>query len=297
MLDFAHLAIKQLAFNRLQMAVENYFGHSFRQQIPSISSSYQAKERCQIAYGSNVAFIFSKFLNTSALEVAKLFATFYTQTELHQKDFAIAIVPPGVVQLQLTELKLASWLQCLPLLPLILANVPLPQHISPLKNNLVFAIQYAYARCYSLIQLAQKENLIVLTEISANQIKSMFPNLSTPSQEEGILIINHPQLLPWLNYRQQLQFCHQAEYALIIQLVKVVDELCCSPQLNLNEWAKTALNLSRAFADFHSHCQIFGQTNAQTPQLAQARLGLILATYVVLKLLLQVLGIFAPQEL
>lgn len=279
------------------MAVDNYVGHGSPQHGYSISSSYRAKERCQIVYGSNVAFIFSKLLNTSVLEVANFLATFYPQGELHQKDFAIAIVSSGVIQLQPTELKIASWLQCLPLLPLTLANRPLPQCISPLENNLVFAIQYAYARCYSLMQLAQKENLIVLTEISANQIKSMFPNLSALPQNESILIINRPQLLPWVNYRQQLQFCHQAEYALIIQLVKVVDELCCSSQLNLNQWAKTALKLSQAFADFHSHCQIFGQTYAQNPQLAQARLGLILGTYVVLKLLLQVLGVVAPQEL
>lgn len=278
------------------MAADNYFVNSPLPQAYSIFTSYLAKDFCQVAYVSNVAFIFSKYLDTPALEIAKDFATFSTQAEPHPQDFTITAVPPGFLQLKLTESKLAHWLQYLPFLPLILTNFSVPKSASTLRKYDLFAVQYAHARCYSSLQLAQREGLITLEEISASKIKSIFPDLTTVPQECSILICNHPQPLPWLNYTQQLQFCHPAEYALIIQLVKVVDVYGCT-QLNLDSWAKIALSLSQAFADFYSHCRVLGEINAHNPKLAQARLGLILATYVVLKLLLQRLGVFAPQEL
>ncbi len=295
---FEYLAIKQLALIRLKNAVDNYSVNSLKQQVYSIHTSYRANECCQVVYVSNVAFTLGKSLKTPPLEVAKSLASYY-ETDTRQKDFIITVVQPGFLQLKLTDLKLANWLQCLPFLPLMLANLPLPGYSNLLSTNSsgLFAIQSAHARCYSLMQLAQREGLINLEEISANKIKSMFAGLDTAFQEGNILIFTHPQPLPWLNYRQQLQFEHRADYALIIQLVKAVDDLCSSSQSNLNYWAKTALNLSQAFAEFLSHCRIFGETNAQLPKLAQGRLGLILGTYVVLKLLLRRLGAFAPQEL
>ncbi len=297
-LDFEYPAIKQLALSRLKTAADNYFVNSPKQLFYSIAISYRPQDCCQVVYVSNVAFIFSKILNIPPLEIAKDFAAFYTQRDLPPQDFAIAVVPPGVLQFKLTELKLATWLQCLPFLLLTLARLPPPKYSSPLRNNSdLFAVQYAYARCYSLLKLAQREGLIDLEEISAKQIKSEFPDLNAAIQEGSILTIHYSPSFSWLKENQQMQFCHPAEYALIIQLVKVVDEFCLSTQLNLDYWAKTALNLSRTFVDFYSHCRIFGETNAQRPQLAQGRLGLILATSAVLKLLLQHLGVFAPQEL
>lgn len=292
---FAYPAIKQLALERLKTAATKYFVN-IPPQVYSISTSYRANGCCQVTYVSNVAFIYSKFLNTSPLEIATDFATFYAQAEVQQPDFAISVVSPGFLQLKLTELKLANWLQCLPLGALVLANLPLPEYPKTLSNKAdLFAIQYAHARCYSLMQLAQREGLITLEEISANQIKSMFPDLICFPEATRVLTINPTQTLLELNDSQQLQLDH-SEYALIIQLVKVVDDLCCSP-INLDYWAKLAINLSRTFADFYSHCRIFSEIKTQRPKLAQSRLSLILATYTVLKLLLQRLGVFAPIEL
>ncbi len=296
-LNFAYPAIKQLALSRLKKTADKYFVHSPRRQLYSITTSYRANQCCEIAYISNVAFVFSKLLNIPPLEIAKDFAIFCTQVNHYQQDFTVAVTAPGFLQFKLTELKLANWLQCLPFLLLPLTNLPPPKYSSPLKNKSnLFAVQYAHARCYSLMQLSQVEGLIALEEIALNKIKSIFPDRIAP-QESSLLIANYPQPFPWLNCAQQLQFEHRAEYALIIQLVKTVDDLCCSTQSNIDYWVKTATNLSQAFADFYRHCRIFGETNAQMPKLAQARLGLVLATYAVLKLLLQRLGVFAPQEL
>lgn len=279
------------------MAVSKYIVNNPLPQAYSISISYPAKDCCQVSYISNAAFIFSKYLDIPPLEIAKNCATFYAQAETHSQDFVITAVPPGFLQLKLTNPKLAYWLQHLPFLPLRLPNFPFPEYTICLGKYNVFAVQYAYSRCYSLLQLAQREGSITLAEISASKIKSIFPHLSTVGQECSILIIDNPQLLSWLNYTQRSQFFHPAEYALVIQLVKVIDEFYSSNQLNLDYWAKIALNVSQALAEFYKHCRIFGETNAQEPKLAQGRLGLILATYTILKLLLQRLGVFAPQEL
>ncbi len=295
-LFLAYPAIKQLAFSRLESAINNYFVNS-KQQAYSIYTSYRSGDRCQVVYVSNVAFTSSKFLNIPPLEIAKDFVNVYSQTPNSEHYFTFAAVAPGFLQLKLTEPKLASWLQCLPFLSLRLYNLPRSKYSHPLTNDSsLFAIQYTHARCCCLMQLAQKEGLINLEEIAVNRIKSRFADFSLLPPDASILTIALPQPLPWLISSQQLRFCHQCEYALIIQLVKVVDELCCC-DLNLDYWAKTALNLSKAFADFYRDCRIFGKTNAQNPKLAQARLGLVLGTYVVIKALLQRLGVFAPQEL
>lgn len=296
-LFLAYPAIKQLALSRLQSAVNNYFVNCSKQQTYSIFTSYQSGDRCQVVYVSNVAFTFSKFLNIPPLEIAKDFVNVYAQTPNSEQYFTFTAVAPGFLQLKLTEPKLAIWLQCLPFLLLRLDSLPRPKYSNPLTNDSsLFAIQYTHARCYCLMQLAQKEGLINLEEIAANRIKSKFADFSLLPPDASILTIAWPQPLPWLSSPQQLQFCHPAEYALIIQLVKVVDELCCS-DLSLDYWAKTALDLSKALTDFYRDCRIFGKTNAQNPKLSQARLGLVLGTYVVIKALLQRLGVFAPQEL
>lgn len=284
--------------SRLKTAVDNYFVNSKNQPANSISISYRANEGGEVVYVSNVAFVFSKILNNSPLEIAKDFATVYTQVHRHNQDFIISVVSPGFLELKLTELKLAQWLQCLPFLPLSLTDFPPQKYSNLLENNpSLFAIQYAHARCYSLMQLAQSAGLITLEEISINKFKSRNIDLNPAPQDFSILIINHPQPFSWLHYRQQQQFCPQAEARLIIELIKVVDDFCSFTQLDLGYWVKIALNLSQAFADFYSHCRIFGETNPQLPCLIPARLNLVLVTYVVLELLLQRLGVFAPRAL
>lgn len=295
--EFDCPAIQQLALKRLKTVVDDYFALGQKQQAYSLSASYRGRDRGEVVYVSNVAFALGKFLNIPPLEIATDFATFYAQVYACEQDFATSVVPPGSLQLKLTELKLASWLQQLPFLQLSLTHLPVLES-NYYKHNLdLFAIQYAHARCHSLLRLAHKEGLITLETISVQKIKSLFPNLNIAPSEDSILIINHPQPIPWLDCSQNLCFSDRAEYMLIIQLVKAIDNLCASKQVNLNYWAKTALNVSQAFEEFYSCCRIFDKTNIQLRDLAQARLGLILATSVVLKLLLQRSGVFAPQEL
>ena len=60
---------------------------------------------------------------------------------------------------------------------------------------------------------------------------------------------------------------------------------------------KVALSLSESFEEFSKHCRIYGEVK-KTPQLAQARLGLVAVTQKLLRSLLQDdLGVSAPVEL
>ncbi|MEH2258955.1 MAG: DALR anticodon-binding domain-containing protein [Nostoc sp.] len=223
--------------------------------------------------------------------------------------FSIQIVPPGWINFELTHSTLATWLQSLVvgscgeegeinskfktcterrqsiqnsklknscLLP------PLSQ--CPVPNSL-FAVEYAHARCCSLVLLADREGLIKLREPVPNTSPAFWDVIS-------------PNPLPWLNCNGTLRLNHPDERRLIGELIQVVDKIEC-PDVNSSvKWEKVALNLSQAFEKFWSNCRIWGEVKITSPELAQARLGLLMATQSVLKFVLEEnLGVFAPLEL
>lgn len=120
-----------------------------------------------------------------------------------------------------------------------------------------------------------------------------------PDNSPKVFLAVAPNPIPWLNCDQKLRFSHPAERALIAQLVGVVDNFYYPcPSRQTVDWEKAALNLSQAFQTFYSCCRIWGEVKIQTPHLVQARLGLIIITQAVLRLLLQdMFGVWAPLEL
>jgi arginyl-tRNA synthetase len=61
---------------------------------------------------------------------------------------------------------------------------------------------------------------------------------------------------------------------------------------------KLANTLSEAFQIFYSQCRIWGEVKIEQPKLAQARVGLILATQSLLRFILEnFLNAIAPLEL
>ncbi|MFM6209829.1 DALR anticodon-binding domain-containing protein, partial [Planktothrix sp.] len=146
-----------------------------------------------------------------------------------------------------------------------------------------FQIQYSHARCCSLLRLAEREHLITLAK----------PNLMT---ESSITMGSISSPIPWLNHQNQLQFTQSYDYQLLTQLVVIIDALILFSATS--NWLKLAVQLSDSFQQFYRYCRIWGEVKQNTPELAQARLGLVSITQFLLRILLEEkLGIMAPEEL
>ncbi|MEH1913718.1 DALR anticodon-binding domain-containing protein [Nostoc sp.] len=271
---------------------------------------YKDRDDKRVLYTSNVSLRLSKSQNRKAMELASAIAS--DLSGICEGVFNIQIVPPGWINFELTHLTLATWLQSLVVGSLgeegemggreqgaggeinskfkiqnsKLKNFCLlpPLSQSPMPNSL-FAVEYAHARCCSLVLLAHQEGLIKLREPVPNTSPAFWDVIS-------------PHPLPWLNCDGILRLNHPDERRLIGELIQVVDNIECPDVSSSVKWEKVALNLSQAFEKFWSNCRIWGEVKIMSPELAQARLGLLMATQSVLKFVLEKnLGVFAPLEL
>lgn len=188
-----------------------------------------------------------------------------------QLYFQVEVVSPGWLEFRLTDCSLADWLQNLINADFVkLAN-------NPTKNTLnCFSIQYAHARCCSILAMAHQQGLIIL--------------------KDGKLI--EPDPIPWLQDEsatpRQLCLMHPTEKRLIALFLDILEDR----ELEQRRGLKLALALSQAWEEFFKHCRIWGEVKTQTPKLAQARLGLVAVTQKLLRSLLQdYLGVCAPVEL
>ncbi|WP_348983003.1 glutamate acetyltransferase [Brasilonema sp. UFV-L1] len=208
------------------------------------------------------------------------------------KDFDIQIVSPGWIHLEVTHPLLAAWLQKIAVgggVEFLSRAVEefLITRVS--SSGSLFTAQYAHARCCSLLRLAVHEGLIKHRESNFDECQSTKPSILSN--------IVTPNPIPWLNSDQKLRFNHSACYLLINELVRVVDKLEEPDFVQSFNWEKAALDLSRVFETFWCKCRIFGEIKTDSPELAQARIGLALATQSVLKSVLEEkLGTFALCE-
>lgn len=173
-------------------------------------------------------------------------------------------------------------------------------------DPLGFGLQYAHARCCSLMRLAAREG---------------FLQLATPEvrQSPGIWRVIQPQPFPWLEVPPCLRFSHPAEQTLLalilgfprslapgrtwqysgtgaepIESIQVQLPLPLDPdylQMQLQQWRQ-------GFEDFYAHCRIWGEVRATTPTLATTRLGLLMITQGILRFILaDLLDLNPPLEL
>ncbi|RCJ28332.1 glutamate acetyltransferase [Nostoc sp. ATCC 43529] len=249
---------------------------------------YKDRNNSKILYTSSVALQVSNSQNRETMELASAIALHLSAT--CGDVFNVQIVPPGLIHFELTDSALAGWLQRLVEKSGGVGKVGeaggerIPNAQCPMPHAL-FPIQHAHARCCSLVLLAHRERLIQLREPLANTSPSFWNVIS-------------PNPIPWLNCDGRLRLNHPDERRLISELVGVVDNIECRDVRGSVKWEKAALNLSQAFEDFWRNCRIWGEVKIMSPKLAQARLGLLMATQSVLKFVLEVkLKIFAPLEL
>ena len=256
-----HLAIQQLIYSYLWESVVAYtVSQPLLTGENTKISLYRGKHNKKILYISGVALQFSKSHNLMSMEIAM---DVVSHLSTNSEDvFSVQVVPPGWIHLELTDLFMAAWLQSLTGYECLGS----PQTTN--DDGAFFPLQYAHARCSSLLSLAHREGLI-----------------------QG-------QHIPWLNHSQQLRLSHPAEIRLIGELVTTMDNLQCPHFSGAVNFHKIALNLSLAFDAFWRSCRIWGSVKSHEPELTQSRLGLLMATQSVFRfLLVSKLGLAAPLDL
>lgn len=264
----------------------------------------------EIQYVSAIAFKQTKGITQSTMEIAQRIASAIHQSieiansnfeqlsfDRVWRHFEVKVSNPGWIHLSLGDRGTAVWLQLL-----CDCSLPIPDSVERETNNendnqvcwdatSLFKLQYAHARCCSILRLANREKLIQLG----------CPSIPAASLE---WLISTPNPLPWLTAGCALRFEHPLEYRLINQLVAVLDTVFSPPKslIEQSRFNRMVFSVAQALADefqaFYAECRIIGESLSEQLALSQARLGLVLATQSVLRFVLQShLGFAAPTEL
>ncbi|HEY9606798.1 MAG TPA: DALR anticodon-binding domain-containing protein [Allocoleopsis sp.] len=282
--------------------------HDEPKLVPETIPMHRVSDRNSVMYRSAIALKLSPHLHQSAFDIAnQLVASFPNAIDRSAKqmvlELTVEVESSGWINFWLSDRTLATWLQYLIQVspgrglkekesnPWHGEDVKRTQPKQLLKgqndSHTLFPIQYAHARCCSLLRLAHQYGLVQLTDADFKTANWQFVE---------------PNPIPWLNEEQgvdtaqrHLRLGHPAERRLLAQLLEVQDEIASLDRLRV---VKLASALSQEFEQFYSSCRIWGEVNIQTPKLAQARLGLIAVTQKLLRSLLQdQLGVSAPVEL
>jgi arginyl-tRNA synthetase len=281
-----YTAIKQLVCSHLLSSLSIYTEQS---QIACILNKNiplsKGRDDSRVIYISGIALQLSKSHNREAMEIAGGITSHFLVAD--GDVFSVQVVPPGWIYLELTHPFLAAWLQSLVEGGGKEGETRRQGDKGTRRegDGRLFAVQYAHARCCSLLRLAVRERLIEFWETQSDG-------------NSGFESAIPPKPIPWLNCDQKLRLNHPAELRLIAELVQAVDNLENPDAVSLLRWEKAALNLSQAFETFWSECRIWGEVKITSPELAQARLGLLMATQSVFRFLLEEkIGISALTEL
>jgi len=290
----------------------------------------RGKNSVRVVYVSAIALKLAKTWQQTPQAIATQLAA--TLEPLCYPDFAVKVAPAGIIELEMTDAGLAVWLQRLAQIPL---PVPESRIFSPVVSaDRLFPIQYSHARCCSLLRMAHRDRLISIAQpdvATAPQIWSLTAPNPIPWVDGGDrLRLVHPaehnlisQLITVLDNLAPI-FTNCSEKPVI--LFPVASELLVAETrtqqsrvptqnnivgtrhcrllypdgatgIDIN-YLKLANSLSAAFQTFYSQCRIWGEVKIETPKLAQARLGLVLATQSLLRFILEeLLSVLAPLEL
>ena len=213
------------------------------------------------------------------------------QTQTNELSPQLWVHPKGWLYAYFDADNLAKWLQTLMMAqPILVLEEPIRGGVdlrSPISADpVIFGLQHAHARCCSLLRLAQQERVL-----PPHDLEHFFT--------DGGLAL-------WQTDSGELRLQTQAEQGLLLALMQFPQSLspqkmmygCCNaavagaetrlswilPQKHLS---KQAMVWSQLFADFHRDCRLFGDVQRNTPQLAEARFGLVYIVKKVLAFLLE----------
>ncbi|ACK68586.1 DALR anticodon binding domain protein [Gloeothece citriformis PCC 7424] len=226
---------------------------------------YRLKHPTQIIYRCSLPLRLSSQLQLSSGAIAQQLVTHLTRDDSSSPDptlkFTLEIGEEGVIDCYLGDRSLVVWLEELP--QLFLSCFTSHPEISQNLSINVLPFQYTHARCCSLLRLGELEGIIEFEcEFLAQQR----------------WLWKAPNPIPWKVLNEN------REYRLISQILHLVDDI---EEITPKNFTIVAHQLCEAFWDFERYCRIWGEIKEKTPQLAQARLGLVAVTQMLLQSLLQ----------
>lgn len=214
----------------------------------------KSKETCKVLYISDVAFKAAKVYGISASVIASQLVSHFCDCN---ENFMLKAAA-GLIYIEVAPGVIATCLQSI----VEHTFLTLPHsETSPLLDppTSSFLIQYAHARCCSLLRLASNE---------------------------GLISFDQPLQVSWLDSQSKLRFNSHESQRLIAASVEIVDDLVCIDVRSPIDWHSKALNLTMALECFWRHTRIWGEVKNQ-PELVRAYIGLIVATQQILRLLLE----------
>ncbi|MGP1382621.1 MAG: DALR anticodon-binding domain-containing protein [Thainema sp.] len=240
--------------------------------------------------------------------------------------FTIRQNESGWIYLNLTDLGIAIWLEHLTTIratrrdyhdghqaadgsPVTSHSVPslttVPQKLRPEAWSqrwpqdwpTIWAAQYVHNRTFSLLQLADREGLLPLRTNKTSSNLEIGATCFGFGAEGACLPPSHRY--PWFTEQEQLRIQHSSEWELIRCFITLTDEWQERQGSYTPQQVHRQLHLLvQSFEQFHRQCQIFGDVAERTPELAQARLGLVQITQRLMRILLEEgLGVEALMEL
>ncbi len=276
-----YTSIKQLVNGHFQASLSIYASYAKNLCIPKEENFvYQSRDKSKVLYLSGIALKLGKGYQLDASAIAHQIVSHFLRN--CDKDFRVELLDSGWIQIQVADSVIAGCFQSL------IEGVGekaslLSSAMCPASDSL-FWVQSAHARCCSLLRLGERE---------------------------GLIQINQYLQIPWLirddtgdlgfagcREERKFRFTDLASRRLIGELVTALDDFADLDRTDMRRWQKTAISISKAFEDFWRSCRIWGEVKIDSPELALARLGLVLVTQVVLQFLLEdKLGISALREL
>lgn len=218
----------------------------YLRQFKAISAR-RIRNNTVMGYRSAIALQLSAKHSDAVQEIAQSLVAMAMQ---QQSEWEFQAIEGGWIEGRLGDRALADWLQY-SLDDESISN-PLEKGETPLTAEL-FPIQYAHARCCSLLQMAHRSRIIELVN----------PDAVPPGRWRK------PQRI-FEDFSTNLQ--HSAEWELLGQIWDVLDRLAIAPEASQ---LKSARRLSEAWLQFERCCRIWGEVQRNQPQLAQMRLGLV----------------------
>lgn len=211
----------------------------------------------------------------------------------------LSLHPEGWLYAHFSVLELSKWLQSLLVVfPVRADTEPLLISSGVSSDPVIFQLQYAHARCCSLLRLAQQERPIHFSDRNIQLAQWTAPVI-------------------WQTPTGELQFQTLAEHQLLLALMQFPQSL--SPNKIMYGYSQAALpghqtqlewppsepylrrqaqQWSHVFLNFYGQCRILGDVQQATPELSTARLALVFILRRVLAFVLEAaLQVEAPATL